>query len=150
MKEKARYFVYVLRLENQALYTGIARDVASRYREHQRGSAARYTRSFPPVRIAGCWEILGGRGAAMSVEAFIKSRTRSGKERLLSEPALLAREYGKHAARALDILPVDPDGSGGPGPGEPGSSGPCPGHQGPSGPGPGDQGPGGPCPGGAG
>lgn len=121
MKEKARYFVYVLRLENQALYTGITRDVASRYRKHQRGSAARYTRSFPPVRIAGCWEIFGGRGAAMSVEAFIKSRPRSGKERLLSEPALLAREYREHAARALDIVAVDPHSSGAPCP-----DGPCP------------------------
>ena len=98
MKEKPAYFLYVLELENGALYTGITRDVAARYRRHQRGTGAACTRSFAPVRIVGCWEVSGGRGPAMSVEAFVKGRTRAGKLRLLAEPQLLSRQYGEHSS----------------------------------------------------
>ena len=106
MKEKTRYFVYVLELSNGALYTGIARDVSERFRCHERGTASRYTRSFPPVRIAGCWQVLGGRGAAMSVEAFIKGRSRAAKKRLLAQPGELLRAYRAH--RANPANPANP------------------------------------------
>lgn len=113
MNEKGCYFLYVLELENEALYAGITRDVASRFRKHQRGTGAAYTRSFAPVRIVGCWEVLGGRGPAMSVEAFFKNRSRSAKLRLLAEPQLLSREYAERAERSGTpgrprIVPVKP------------------------------------------
>jgi putative endonuclease len=108
MKEKPRYFVYVLRLGNGSLYTGCTRDIDARLRRHLEGSASRCTRSFPPVEIAACWEVSGGRGEAMSVEAFLKGRSRRQKELLVGTPGLLDRSYGEKTGRKLTVSPLSP------------------------------------------
>jgi putative endonuclease len=84
------FFVYVLLLANGSYYTGYARDVLQRLGLHAAGRASRLTRSFRPVRLAGCWRIRGGRSEALRVEAFIKACPRADKELLLREPASLA------------------------------------------------------------
>lgn len=108
MKEKPRYFVYVLRLGNGSLYTGCTRNIDARLRGHLKGSASRCTRSFPPVEVAACWEVPGGRGEAMSLEAFIKGRSRPEKEILLRTPGVLARSYGDKTGRRLTAKPLSP------------------------------------------
>jgi putative endonuclease len=49
--EARGWFMYVLECEGGSLYTGIAVDVEKRFRVHQSGKGARYTRAFPPLRI---------------------------------------------------------------------------------------------------
>ncbi len=48
------WFMYVLECQGGSLYTGIAVDVEKRFRAHQSGKGARYTRAFPPLRIMAC------------------------------------------------------------------------------------------------
>jgi putative endonuclease len=108
MMEKARYFVYVLRLEGGALYTGYTADLNARLRKHRAGTASRCTRSFPPLEIAACWAVPAGRGAAMSVEAYIKGCTRAAKELLIGDPELLAPRYREHTGRECGARPVLP------------------------------------------
>ena len=108
MKEKSRHFVYVLRLQGGSLYTGYTCDLALRLRRHVAGTASRCTRSFPPLRVAACWEIPDGRGAAMSVEAFIKGCSRAAKEALTREPDSLARRYREMTGRESAARPVAP------------------------------------------
>jgi putative endonuclease len=108
MNEKTRYFVYVLRLEGGALYTGYTADLDARLRKHRAGTASRCTRSFPPLEIAACWEVSAGRGTAMSVEAFIKRCSRSAKELLIGNPGLLAPRYREHSGRVCGARPVVP------------------------------------------
>ena len=60
-------YVYILRCGDGTLYTGVARDVERRLKQHRSGKGARYTR---------------GRGP-LAREAEIKRWTRSRKERLI-------------------------------------------------------------------
>jgi len=45
------WFVYILKCRNGSLYTGVTTDLQRRLREHQQGSASRFTRSQLPVKL---------------------------------------------------------------------------------------------------
>ncbi|GAB3550547.1 hypothetical protein GCM10027343_33700 [Noviherbaspirillum agri] len=47
----ANWYVYLIECEGNAIYTGIATDVAARYAAHAAGKGAKYTRSRPPRRL---------------------------------------------------------------------------------------------------
>jgi len=102
---KQYFFVYVLQLANGSYYTGYARDPLQRLGRHAAGRASRLTRSFRPVRLAGCWRIRGGRSEAQRVEAFIKSCPRAEKELLLREPAGLAARLRRATGLRLRPFP---------------------------------------------
>ena len=59
------YYVYIVRCEDDSLYTGIATDVARRLREHlsQRVPGAKYTRARKVVALEMVWKT-HGRSAA--------------------------------------------------------------------------------------
>lgn len=81
------YFIYILECSNGAYYTGYTTDMERRYQEHQEGTAkCKYTRSFPPVRIAACWEIECDLSEALKIERRIKALSRKEKERFIREP----------------------------------------------------------------
>jgi putative endonuclease len=50
-------FVYILRCGDGSYYTGLARDLAARVRQHQAGRASRYTRTHQPVVLAWSREV---------------------------------------------------------------------------------------------
>jgi predicted GIY-YIG superfamily endonuclease len=84
MKRKGRkdWTVYILRCGDGSLYTGIAKDVQARVKQHSEGRGAAYTRTRLPV------ELLyqeGGltRSQALIREAQIKKMPRSKKEELI-------------------------------------------------------------------
>ncbi|HNO77080.1 MAG TPA: GIY-YIG nuclease family protein [Phycisphaerae bacterium] len=72
------WFVYLLRCNDGSLYTGITTDVPRRYKQHQAGTASRYTRSRLPVRIV-YQEKVADRSAALKRESAIKAMSRSEK-----------------------------------------------------------------------
>lgn len=43
--------VYLLECKNGAFYTGITNELEKRFKAHQRGTGAKYTRANPPLRI---------------------------------------------------------------------------------------------------
>lgn len=75
------YFVYVLLCEGGHYYTGIAKDVASRFRTHLSGRGAKYTRSFKPIKII-YKEQCSDRSTAQIREAEIKKLNHVEKHRL--------------------------------------------------------------------
>ncbi len=75
--------VYILRCVDGTLYTGITSDLARRLRQHGAGTAARYTRSRLPVRLA-YEEPASSRGAALCREAALKRLSRREKLALAS------------------------------------------------------------------
>ncbi|MCB1828044.1 MAG: GIY-YIG nuclease family protein [Coxiellaceae bacterium] len=78
------YFVYILECTNGAYYTGYTTDMERRYQEHLAGTAkCKYTRSFPPVRIAAYWEVEGDLSEALKLEREIKALSREEKQRLI-------------------------------------------------------------------
>ena len=73
------YFVYMLECVNGSYYTGYTTDIKRRYQEHLQGTAkCKYTRSFPPKRIAANWEV-ESISAALKLESHIKSLTKKQK-----------------------------------------------------------------------
>jgi predicted GIY-YIG superfamily endonuclease len=88
MKRRGRkdWTVYILRCGDGSLYTGIAKDVEARVKQHSEGRGATYTRTRLPVRLLYQEESLT-RSEALVREAKIKAMPRSKKEELiLSEP----------------------------------------------------------------
>ena len=85
-----KYWVYILRCDNNTYYTGYTHDLQKRYQSHVDGTGkCKYTRSFKPIEIAQSWEIFGSRALAMQIERHIKKLTRAEKERFIAEPSEL-------------------------------------------------------------
>jgi len=81
---KAGWFVYMLRCADGTFYTGITKDVSRRCRQHNDGTASRYTRARRPTRLV-FQEAHPDQGAALRREAAIKSLSRRQKEMLIRQ-----------------------------------------------------------------
>jgi putative endonuclease len=74
------WWLYVLECQGGVLYTGIAKDVETRFEAHLKGAGAIYTRLNPPVRILGK-AALATRGEALRAEFALKKMNRAQKVR---------------------------------------------------------------------
>ena len=75
------YYVYVLLCADGSFYTGYARDLDARVRQHMNGNGARYTRLHRPKRLVYTEEFRT-RSEAMKRERMIK-RLSHDKKRVL-------------------------------------------------------------------
>jgi len=94
-------FVYMLRCRDGSLYTGIAKDLAARLRQHAEGSASRYTRARLPVALAWSCE-LATWSESLREEYRIKQLRRADKETLLLTPRRRRRGAARRAGRTRD------------------------------------------------
>jgi predicted GIY-YIG superfamily endonuclease len=76
------WFVYMLRRADGSLYTGITKDVGRRCKQHNDGTASRYTRSRRPTRLV-YQESHANRSLALKREAAIKAMSRREKKVLI-------------------------------------------------------------------
>lgn len=100
------WIVYIVRCADGSLYTGVTKDVVRRCRQHNAGTASRYTRSRGPVKL-GYREDHPDQGSALRREAAIKAMTRREKMAMVrsaEKPAEARREV----ARLEDIPNVGP------------------------------------------
>lgn len=77
--------MYILECGDGTLYTGIARDLARRLRQHngELAGGPRYTRGRRPVRLL--WsDTVVDRSLALRREAAIKNLSRAGKLQLIA------------------------------------------------------------------
>jgi putative endonuclease len=73
------WYVYILKCNDNTLYTGVTTDVQRRFKEHKEGkTGAKYTRGRFPLEIA-YEETCPSRSEAQVREAQIKKLTRSEK-----------------------------------------------------------------------
>ena len=84
-------FVYILRCRDDSLYTGIAKDVGRRLKQHQAGKGARYTASRLPVELAWVSEVPTWPDA-MREENRIKRLSRARKLLLIARGSRGMRE----------------------------------------------------------
>lgn len=80
----ADWFVYLLRCSDGSFYTGVARNLERRLRQHngELVGGARYTRGRRPVELA--WsEPCADRAAAQAREAQVRKLSRAEKLRLV-------------------------------------------------------------------
>jgi predicted GIY-YIG superfamily endonuclease len=74
--------VYILRCADGSLYTGITTDLNRRCKQHNAGTASRYTRSRRPTRLV-YQEAHVNRSQASKREAAIKALSRRQKESMI-------------------------------------------------------------------
>ena len=72
------WWLYVLECRGGVLYTGIAKDVDSRFAAHLKGTGAKFTRSNKPIRILAK-VAMGTRGEALRAEYALKQMARTEK-----------------------------------------------------------------------
>jgi predicted GIY-YIG superfamily endonuclease len=76
--------VYILRCGDGSLYTGIAKDVQARVKQHSEGRGAAYTRTRLPITLLHQQEGLT-HSEALIREAKIKAMPRSKKEEIITK-----------------------------------------------------------------
>jgi putative endonuclease len=91
-------FIYILHCADGSLYTGIAKDVARRLREHRAGRASRYTRARLPVRLAWSRRVRSW-SLALREEYRIKRLPRAAKLALVRSTPATAPNAGRSARR---------------------------------------------------
>lgn len=81
------YYIYVLRCEDNSLYTGIAADWQKRFEEHKLcgPKSAKYTRSHKVVSVEVLWKT-DVKSNALKAERLFKSFTKQNKEQFIKQP----------------------------------------------------------------
>jgi predicted GIY-YIG superfamily endonuclease len=101
-----KWFVYMVRCADGSLYTGITKDVKRRCRQHNAGTASRYTRSRRPVKLV-YQEVRPGQSSALKREAAIKALNRRGKLAMIQKRKTPAKG-GRVIARLENIPNIGP------------------------------------------
>jgi len=81
--KKQTWHVYILRLSDDSLYTGVTTDIPRRVNEHKKGKGGAYTRSHLPAKLT-YHESHKTKSKALKREAEIKSWTRKKKLALIA------------------------------------------------------------------
>jgi predicted GIY-YIG superfamily endonuclease len=76
------WYVYILRCVDGSLYTGITTDLDRRCKQHNAGTASRYTRSRLPVELV-YQEARDSQSEALKRELEIKALSRQQKQSLI-------------------------------------------------------------------
>ncbi|MBE6109344.1 MAG: GIY-YIG nuclease family protein [Erysipelotrichaceae bacterium] len=76
-------YVYILECEDGSYYTGWTNNIVQRYKAHQAGRGAKYTKSHKPMRIVHL-ELFAEKRDAMKREYAIKHMSRTEKEKLIA------------------------------------------------------------------
>lgn len=86
-KENQRSYVYMVRCEDESIYTGITKDVAKRMKEHffRTDKGAKYTKSRKVKTILMVWEAMNYSSAAR-LEYAIKHIPKYKKLQLIEAP----------------------------------------------------------------
>ena len=83
--------MYLILCRSNAIYTGIALDVAARYAQHLAGTGSRYTRANPPCRLLTKF-VCPNQSVAGKLEAAIKRLPAAQKRRLVGRTGTAARK----------------------------------------------------------
>ncbi|MFC1787901.1 GIY-YIG nuclease family protein [Patescibacteria group bacterium] len=75
--------IYILRCQDDSLYTGVTKDLDRRMKQHNSGSGAKYTRAHRPCRLVWSQSGLSESGAKKE-EARIKKLSKNEKEKYIS------------------------------------------------------------------
>ena len=83
-------WLYILECKNGSYYTGYTTDLERRWREHLSGSPkCKYTRSFPPKRIAASWQFEDDElSTVLKLEHRIKKLSKKRKLELIKSGLL--------------------------------------------------------------
>ena len=84
MSSTSPWWLYILKTNQQTLYTGITTDVNRRLREHAQGQGAKYLRRFNQLEIMYQCEV-ADRSTASRLEVFIKQCSKQQKLEIIDK-----------------------------------------------------------------
>ncbi len=89
MDRRKMYYTYMLRCEDNSIYTGITTDIERRVGEHISGTkkAAKYTSTHAVSKVEIAWKS-ENRSLASKLEYWIKTLTKQQKEELIQKKCL--------------------------------------------------------------
>lgn len=82
MNELKNYYIYLIRCQDNSLYTGITTDIERRYKEHLEGRGAKYTKARGVSKLEIFFSCRG-RADASKIEYYLKRLSKSNKERVI-------------------------------------------------------------------
>lgn len=100
-------YIYIVRCDDDSLYTGITKDIEKRIKNHAQGkgpSHAKYMRSHKPVEIMALWQTEDYKTAAKLEYAIKKKLTRQQKLWLIANPEKVGEAF-EHLAEH-EFVPV--------------------------------------------
>jgi predicted GIY-YIG superfamily endonuclease len=100
-----RWVLYIIKCGDGTLYTGITNDIARRVKQHNDGSASRYTRSRLPVKLV-YQESCRGRSQALKKEFAVKSLSRKEKEEYIKKRILRQSHQGIKKAKNKRVYKI--------------------------------------------
>ena len=77
------FYIYILKLFDESLYTGYTNDLQRRLQEHRYGIGSRYVKGRRPFELVYLERIDGTISDAMKRERAIKKLTREQKKKLI-------------------------------------------------------------------
>ncbi len=88
------YYIYMLRCEDNSIYTGIAKNLEHRLNEHftKDEKCAKYTKSHKAKKLEIAWKT-ENKSLASKLEYAIKKLEKNKKENLINEPNLLGKFF---------------------------------------------------------
>lgn len=88
VKSEVKWYIYILRCEDESLYTGISTDYEERLNKHIKGIGAKYTRIKKVKKLEAVF-YTKGKGNALKIEYQIKKLNKKKKEDLIKNPLIL-------------------------------------------------------------
>ena len=86
----SKYYVYILRCQDNSLYTGITTDLNRRFMEHSSSQkGAKYTHSKKVIKFEIAWQT-SSRSLASKLEYKLKQLKKQEKEHLIKSTCSLA------------------------------------------------------------
>lgn len=91
------YYTYMLRCQDNTIYTGIAKDLNHRMEEHflRTEQCAKYTKVHQAKKLEAAWQS-ETRSLASKLEYQLKKLTKSQKEKLIKHTETLTTLLGEH------------------------------------------------------
>lgn len=90
MQNEPSWWLYMVRMADGRLYTGISTDVARRFTQHVSGKGARALRGKGPLTLV--WQQpVSSHSMALRLEYRLKRWRKADKEALIVTPALFAK-----------------------------------------------------------
>lgn len=102
--------MYIIECEDGSLYTGIAKDVVQRLRQHYHhlSGCAKYTLSHQMKDIRAVWET-GDKVTACRLEYWIKRLTRKQKLNLIESPETIGSVLPNQEGVSISIVKIGMD-----------------------------------------
>ena len=99
------YYIYILRCNDNSLYTGITNNIEKRMYNHFNGKGAKYTRVHRPVKLEIVWKCRD-KSLASKLEYYIKTLSKGSKEDIIINKSVGNYLKGKVDLRKYRVVNI--------------------------------------------